>query len=445
MQRLRPTVPVGRRDGLLTAVLLSALLATVRGADAGKLILRIRTGNPIEKTQKAQIRANLPARISTNNIISQGGLDLGYDVDSGTYYVHKEVDLGPSEIAVYDVELEDIWVMADDELAALRARSRELIDKLKSTSHLEVAQGLQREVERHLDELIAVQQRSSISAGATPIDHIRAYEANLEILGRIRKDVGRLENLVLGTGRDPGPLLGAAEMPAPKRPVELKPEEYKTAVFQITVRNPSPTQPRTDVSIHQELPAEVSVQDILDAGGLEVGRDSRTGNVYVYRDNLEIPAGETVTFQVKIRDQWNVNGPRIAALQAEAGELLKRVSQAGQFASVEALLQQQLAELDALAGAPGPTALSAAYVAFYRGQGRRLDEIEARIFRIQSVLRPAEKVRQWGFFTKAPTMRTTWLIIYAILGFLAVLTLLFSLRWMGRTKAEKISGSPGSP
>jgi cytoskeletal protein RodZ len=41
-----------------------------------------------------------------------------------------------------------------------------------------------------------------------------------------------------------------------------------------------------------------------------------------------------------------------------------------------------------------------------------------------------------GFKVKAPSPKTTWLLIYVILGFLAVLSVLFFLRWYHRTGNE---------
>lgn len=431
--------------GTLVVLMVSwTLLAALPAAQAGKVILRIRAGNPIEKSQKVSIRASLPARVTTNDIINLAGLDLGYDVDSGTYYVHKEVELGPAEIAIYDVELQDIWVIPPEELAAYRQRARELTDKLKGTPYFETAEALRREIEKNIDEIVTLQEANSIKAGARPVDHIRAYEANLATLAQVKKDLGRIENLVLGSNQDPGPLIGAPSTPVPRQTVQLKPEEYKMAVYKITARNTSPNETRK-VPIRVDLPAEIEAQDILDSGGLDIGKDAKTGNLYAYRDNLELGPGQSQEFQIKIRDKWNIHAPRIANLKTNATDLLNKVRHMRRFPSVEAILQEQLAELAKIESEQGPVGLNDKYVAFYREQGQRLDAIEDKIYRVQSVLHPAEKVRKWGFITKAPTMKTTWLIIYSILGFLALITLLFSLRWLGKTKAEKMEEKTGAP
>ena len=215
-----------RAAAVAAACAVTALFALVPLAGASKVVLRIRAGNPIEKTQTVQIKTDLPARITTNDIISLAGLNVGYDVKRDTYFVHGEVELGPRQIVLYDVELRDVWEIPPDELAALRRRGATLAGKLKDSSLRTTADELRREVERCVDQISALQAQNSIAGGSRPIQHIRAYEANLEALGKARRLVGRIENLVLAAGIDPGSLMGSAAAEAPKlRPV-LPPGAY---------------------------------------------------------------------------------------------------------------------------------------------------------------------------------------------------------------------------
>jgi hypothetical protein len=141
---------------------------------------------------------------------------------------------------------------------------------------------------------------------------------------------------------------------------------------------------------------------------------------------------------VVVRDMWNINVPRIKALAANASNVLARVVTRESFASVEKVLSDAMTELAAIEAERGPEKLGPDYVAFYRSQARRLDDLEQRINRVRAALQPIEKTRKFGFRLKAPSMRTTWLIIYGILGFLGVMSLLFFLRWYGKTREDRM-------
>jgi len=424
---------------VLLAFLLVLLLPDAR---AGKLVLWIQAGNPIEKTQTVRIRSNLPPGVRTNDVINLDGLDLGYDVKKDIYYVYKELELGPKKTIEFKVEIDDIWVIPEGEMEGLWEKAAELVGKLTGSEHHEAAEGLAHEVRRNIDLIQEYQAKNAMGPGVKPVRHITAYEANLKMLSRVKRDIGRLENLVLVTGQDPGELIGEVRtVGKPTREIELSAEDYRTALIRITVRNTSPTEARK-VDVRRDLPPEIRIYDVLDAGGLEVGKDSKSGACYVHAKNVEIGADQEVSFDVKIRDKWNVNVPRVQSLKSSAGDILARVRLKEKYESLERTLLDLIDEIGEMEKEKGPDTLSEEYVAFYRGQAGRLGVIEQKINRIESALRPVEKTTKLGFNVKPPSMRTTWMIIYIILGFLAVMSLLFFLRWFGRTKAERMPVPP---
>lgn len=428
-----------RRTGFRTTGTAVALLlaACALPALADMVVLRIRAGNPIETPQKVRIKSNLPARVSTNDIVNLSGLELGYDVKNDTYYVHKEVELGPNEVTIFDVEITDIWVVNEEELRALVKRTGGLVKMLAETVYLESAQSLQADISKSVESIRAHQAKKRIRLGVTPIQHIRAYETNLKVLTRVRKDVGRVENLVLASGQDPGALIGAARDAPPPRAPKIAPEDYKQALIRITVRNTSPTESRR-ININRELPEEITAADVIDGGGLEVGTDSKRSIAYVFKKDVQIGPNEMLTFDVKVRDKWNINLPRAALLRARITTIIGQIGEKDQYKSVDETLQGLLADLAKIKNESGPQKLSSAYVAFYRDQAIRLDGIEQKVHRIEAALRPVEKRVRRGFRIQPPSLKTTWLIIYVILGFLAIVSLLFFLRWMTKSKAESM-------
>lgn len=427
----------GSMRALLAGVVLLALQAGLCGsAGAGTIVLRILATNPADEPRTVQVKSNLPPRVGTNDVVNLGDLELGYDLKNNVYYVHKEAELAAKETATYSVEIRDIWLIPEPELVRLNAQARALAEKMKGHKLHESSLEIQRGVERQLTKIAADQDAMRMKPGVKPIDHIRAYEANAKALATVRRDVGRLENLVLGAGRDPGAILGEVAGERIDKPAPAEPEgEIPTAVIRIVVNNTSPEEVRT-VTVRRELPAEVRLEDIVDAGGLDAAVDASTKLCFVYKEDVRIEPQESAVFDVKIRDKWNNNGPRISSLKVFSTNLLVRIVRKEKYQSVEASLRTLIGELDAIAAEKGPSTLSNGYVAFYRDQKRRVDEVEQKVDRIASALRAIEKNSRFGFPIKPPSLRTTWLIIYIVLGFLAVVSLLFFLRWYGRTKEE---------
>ncbi len=413
----------------LFAVLLVSALAEMAYGD--KVVLRLTAGHKINAVQTVSIRANLPPRVSTNDVFVPSGLELGYDIKTDRYFVFGEVELGPKEIRTFDVEINDIWIVNVEELEALKEHAQQLVTKLEDSDFHENATELLAEIEKNLEAVSALQGESGIGPGIKPMQHIRAYEANLETLKRIKTDIGYMENLVLGTGKDIGNLLGdVKEAPLPDGADMVLEGEYNVAVLKISVRNTSPKETR-QIPIEKNLPEEIKLSDVLDAGELEVSTHPDTEICYVYKNNVEIPPDDVRVFEVRMRDKWNLTALRVPDLRNRTDALLKRVGGDGSFESVVEGLQQLVAELDAVEASKGPSEFNDRYVAFYRRQNDQLDRIEQRILRVESAMRPQTKNTKYGFKAKPPSMKTTWLIIYVILGFLATMSLLFFLRWYG--------------
>ena len=413
-------------------------------AHAGKIVLHITAGNPLDTPQSKLILFDLPQRVETNDIISLGGLDLGYNIKKDIYYVHKKIELGPKQVAAYEVEINDIWSIPKEETESLRKQAATLVAKLNGQKDHDLAEALRQDAEKDLAQVELSQAANAIKAGVKPIQHIRTYEADALVIKKVKKVIRRIENLVLGAGIDPGSFVyegKSAELA--HRDVELPPDQYGTALWKITVKNISPNF-TNHVPIRRELPPEVKAADILDSGGLEIGIDPKTGLSFVTnKEDIVIGPNTSRVFNVKIRDKWNVNAPRIPALKESVSNVIDRIGITARvkFGSVLQTLNELMAELDQITLEQGPKELNEKYVAFYRDQAARLDVIEQKIARIESALKPITKNTQKGFVGKAPTMKTTWMIIYIILGFLALFSLLFFLRWFGKSKSETMDSS----
>lgn len=438
---LLPTVP---RRWLRTLVFLGVYLALTVPPVVGQstVVLRISVVNPLDREQRREVRSNLPLGLDVADIQDVGGLDLRYDVAQDRYYVYAMVDLGPRQRRDFRVTMRDIWFIPEPELVLLEEQAGNLAERLQDTGFAELAAGLAAEIRSGLLVVRENQNRNAIAAGARAADHIRTYHLNLEALTEIRNRVGELENLAMGAGRDPGRLLGTLPH-APRPHLSIEDADAGELVMLISLRNTSPDNSRT-VDLRRDLPREVRVRDVLDAAGLEVGIDpARGGMVTVFSEGLELGPGETRNFEVRLRDRWNVHGPRMAALETAAETLLARVRDMRQFPSVEQFLEEVIVEIEDLRSQPAPTEINDRYVAFFRARGDRLDELADKIGRVEASLRPGQREQRLGFDLPAPDPKTTWLIIYGILAFLGTVSLLFFFRWYG--KGQSVGSQPDTP
>lgn len=424
--------------GLCAVAAFMLLLSAPSSALAGRLILRIKAVNPIEKSQVVSIRSNLPQGVSSNDVLNLDGLELGYDVRNDIYYVHRDVQLGPKQTVPFNVEIRDIWQIDEAELSDLLMQAQNLTAMLVATEFHGTAKAFKQQVESAVAGARQSQKENAIRANVPPIQHIAAYDSNRKLLARAKRDVGHIENLVLESGQDPGRLLGEDRQALRlRRDIELPIGDYGQAIVQIVVKNTSPSESRT-TDVHRALPPEVGPDDVIDAGGMAVTVDPESRICYVTMEDVELAAQEEATFNVTIRDKWNISGPRIRTLSDNASNLLVRLTEKGKFQSLNTELNTIMQDLRSVAQEQGPATLSPAYVAFYREQARRVDELEQKINRVRSALIPIEKRAKYGFPIKPPTMKTTWLIIYIVLGFLGILSLLFFLRWYGKTRDEQM-------
>jgi len=243
---LRSNVNRGARS-LSVCVAAAWMLMACPAAWAGKIVLRIKAGNPIGTPQKVEIKSSLPPQVRTNDIINLDGLELGYNIQSDVYFVHREVDLGPREVVTYDVEINDIWNIPPDELAALDRQAAALVAKLENRPEYETAQSYRENMARALAQIVADQEANAIGVGVQPAQHIRAHEMNMGRLKRVKKDMFLLENLVLASGQSLGaPVMGEDDKaPKPERDVDLPEAEYQPAIIRVVVRNTSPDVVRT--------------------------------------------------------------------------------------------------------------------------------------------------------------------------------------------------------
>lgn len=419
---------------------LAGLVALVGVQAQGAVItLKIRTINPSQtEKQKAVATALLPSPAKPEDVENKEGFQFAYDVAAKTYRIRKEVELNPAEARTLEVVIKDIWTIPDEEIQKLGQHAGKLAGALKASDKEETAGRLQGMIDAGIKDVLVRQTAYAVGA-VKPLDHIRAYEANIEAIGRIRKDVGLLENLVIAAGQDPGAILGAQRNP-PVVDRDITDATNAVLVLHIKVTNTSPAEKRA-IPVRHELPAEVRVTDVLDAGGLQVGTDASENACYVYLpEPLELEPRAERVFDIKIKDPWALPGGKLSRLDSRIKEILAITREMESYKAVTEQAQAIQKDLDGLKDRKAPEVVNEGYVAFARQQLAEVKALEGRIQRLEELFQPSEKPIKAGvpiMDVPRPDKRTTWVIIYIILGFLGIFSLLFFLRWFGKGKAEK--------
>lgn len=411
----------------------------VSPVSAATLTLKLRAINPSQtETQKAPVKAYLPKPAKPEDVVNAGELAIAYDIANKTYYVSKDVELMPAETRTFEVVINDIWTIPETQLKELTTHAGKLSDALRGTEQAETSARMKGLLEEAIKGVQDRQAASSVGV-VKPVDHIRAFEANQEALERVRRDLGVLENLVIAAGKDPGAILGAPKT-APASDTERARNSNDVVTIRIKVTNPSLTEKRR-IPLRREFPAEVKPPDVVDAGGLQVGFDAAKGLTYAYVEDIELAPQESRTFEVKVWNPWSGLPGKLPLLEARLAQVLKIAEGAPEHKAVRDRAQALLGSLAALKEQKAPAAMNEQYVAFARAQGEALRELEGGVMRLEELFQPREKPYRYGvpmMDVPRPDRRTTWVIIYIILGFLAAFSALFFLRWYGRSKAEKL-------
>lgn len=425
---------VGRRALVMTAAVLLAWPAV-----AQTVVLRLRAVNPSTTTsQTVTVSSVLPKPAQPSDVMDAGGFEINYDVHNGYYAIRQTVELAPREVRTFRLELRDLWVISEEDLAALETHVARLRDLLKDTRQKATADDLAELVLRQIGAVRDRQNSAKLPEGRV-VDHLRAWETNREILQHVRKDLGVMENLVFGAGKDPGALEGSARAQPEAGPVEFTAGEV-TNELTLKIRMTNPTDRPLTLPIRQELPTEIGPADVLDADGLAAGFDANRQVTFVYGTGIELGPRQERVFEVRIRDRWRQDPNRVDRLTGRATNLLSMARTFKEYASITSLAQGMVAELEALRTGGTPTTVNAEYVAQARERERRMQTVESKILRLEELFRPQEIQRRLPAASMLdvprPSTRTTWIIIYIILGFLGIFSLLFFLRWYGKSRAE---------
>jgi len=196
----------------------------------GSVRFRVVAVNPSKtKTQVVQVKSYLPEEVRPKDILDLGALELEYDAEKSIYYVYKgNVELAPSEVRVFEVEVEDIWMIPQEKLDDFRSRVEAIMERLEDTEYYSRAKEIADTIAPRLEEIARTQADETVSRA----QHIGYYRQNILTVDSIKEDIAKLEKILATAG---GPL--APEMLAKTRIKSESPSKTMTwvVIFSIII------------------------------------------------------------------------------------------------------------------------------------------------------------------------------------------------------------------
>lgn len=180
------------RKFIFIFISLFALFLVVNEAMAN-IMLKVMIINPSkEQVQKVPLKAYLPKEVKPEDVMEKDDLDVAYDTQQGSYYVYGEYELKPGETLEREIEIRDIWTVADTEIESLRLETIKLADLLKNTEFAERVAFLKNNIDSKLNQIIENQR----SSPANPEQHISDYRDNLRIFESVKADMSLARSLL---------------------------------------------------------------------------------------------------------------------------------------------------------------------------------------------------------------------------------------------------------
>ena len=421
--------------------------------------LKVAVVNPSDvESQTTPVRYDLPKGMAPEDITDIGQMELKYDFDKGNYYLSQIVRLKPSEKVVMEIKLRDIWMIPRKDIDFLKNHTNSLATRLEKTRHAKVGQGLAKKITDRLDAI----SKSETDPGLTISDHINLYYENMGILTEVKEDIGMLENLVIDVG---GIVEERVQVPATLA-VPIKASEVdKNNIIDLTVRASNPSQTKKQVTnVKYILPEEVAPRYVVDRDELELGYDFAKQSFYVYKDNVTLNPSETKTYILKIMDIWKIPDVDMDTLRAHMANLMLLLKGTEYLEQAKVLADGAGKNLDEIRKSQALKTSPDDHIAYYRKNSLLLSEVKKAVAQLEKfasqagasvgvTIKEAEVQRGGGpkekrargyegidyivksiFRGRAPTVATTWKIIYTILIFIGLLGAIFFGLWYTQIK-----------
>jgi hypothetical protein len=219
--------------------------------------------------------------------------------------------------------------------------------------------------------------------------------------------------------------------------------ERENMELSVVAVNPSKTDIKS-VPIKMDLPKEVTPNDIIDSGGLEVEFDTERSIYYLYKEEVKLNPAETKVFNVEIRDVWIVPQKQVDALKEDTATVLSRLEGTEFYEPAQRLGETINNALDTVVRTQNDETVSRRrHIGVYRNNVKIIDQVKEDIARLEKkltlpqALPVPEVLEKPEIKTEAPSKTTTWMIIFIIMLFMGMLAGVFFFTWQTQAHFSK--------
>lgn len=215
--------------------------------------------------------------------------------------------------------------------------------------------------------------------------------------------------------------------------------------LRVTTVNPSKTKTQL-VPVKIDLPEEVTSRDVVEMSGLSLEYDSSRGIYYVFNNGVELAPQETRIFEIEIKDVWRIPDHRLNEVSNRTRELLGLLEGNERFPDAEEISKSIESKLNEIKTTQRDEAVSrSTHIGIYRTNLKVMDELKSDVERIERMIvsvpgPPVPEIVEDLEVpkTEAPSMATTWIVIFIIITFIGLLSGIFFFTW---NRQEKITES----
>ncbi len=386
--------------------------------------------NGTEYAKEKKIYTLLPKELTQEDILETDGLELKYDVDSGSYAVAGNVELEPKESRKYQIRIRDLWQVNREEIEEIKEQINQSISRLEGSEYYENSLIKRENLLKRLEYIADEQERFSDNVEAR-MDRYRVYP----------KDLDQMRDNVMSVN------YWRAQ---PYEPTE----NNRSLTFIIEVENGSSGD--REVKRDYCLPVEVKPEHLLETQGFEYRFDPVKEQPYLLKEET-LSANETKRYTISIRDVWHIVDKDMENLRDRTRNAYKFLEKTIYGESAKYLVESIKKGLDKIEEVQAVERSITEHINVFRRNRHRFEKAEKDVealeemleairedlerSKVKNVLKKIKKLKTIKEIAEAvfkkPEFNIFWKIVVGILIFIGLYNIIHFSIWSKRSRDKR--------